>query len=175
MRRKALSLSRPTGSETRQAGVPDVRRGSYLFNLRLPLAYSESSHTTHLPSCTTYLVMRSMVFCPWSSKGMRLDPNYPPWLAFHLADSYFLLRRYDEAIAALHDSLRRNPNFLPARRVLAIVYAELGREKQARAEAAEILRISPGASLDLWRERLPYKNQADQDRFITGLRKAGLK
>jgi hypothetical protein len=21
-------------------------------------------------------------------KAMRLDPNYPPWLAFHLADSY---------------------------------------------------------------------------------------
>jgi tetratricopeptide (TPR) repeat protein len=25
-------------------------------------------------------------------KAMRLDPKYPPWLVFHLAHSYFLLR-----------------------------------------------------------------------------------
>lgn len=108
-------------------------------------------------------------------KAMRLDPNYPPPLAFHLAHSYFLLRRYDEAVAALQDALRRNLDFLPARRVLAVVYAELGREKEARAEVAEILRISPEASLERWRERMPYKNQADLERFIAGLRKAGLK
>ena len=106
---------------------------------------------------------------------MRLDPNNPGWLVFNLAHSYFLLRRYDEAVAALQDGVRRNPNFLPTRRVLAVVYAELGREKEARAEVAEILRISPDASLERWRERLPYKNQADLDRFIAGLRKAGMK
>jgi len=108
-------------------------------------------------------------------KAMRLDPHYPPWLVFHLADSYFLLRRYDESIAALQDALSRNPDFLPARRVLAIVYTELNREKEARAEVGEILRISPGASLERWRERTPFKNQVDLERFILGLRKAGLK
>ena len=110
----------------------------------------------------------------FAKKAMRLDPNNPVW-PFMLAHSYFLPRRYDEAIAALQDALRLNPNFLPARRMLAVVYAELGREKEARAEVAEILRISPDASLERWRERLPYKNQADRDRFIAGLRKAGLK
>jgi tetratricopeptide (TPR) repeat protein len=109
----------------------------------------------------------------FAKKAMRLDPNYPPWLAFHLAESYCLLRRYDEAIAALQDALSRNPDFSPARRWLAITYAELGREEEARAEVAEILRISPGASLDLW-QAMPYKNKADQQRFIDGLRKAGL-
>jgi adenylate cyclase len=108
-------------------------------------------------------------------KAMRLDPNYPPWLVFHLAHSYSLLRRYDEAVATLQDALRRNPDFLPARRWLAVVYAEVGREKQARAEVAEILRINPGASLELWRERMPYKNPADLDWFVAGLRKVGMK
>jgi hypothetical protein len=64
---------------------------------------------------------------------------------------------------------------LPTRQVLAVVYAELGREKEARAEVGEILRISPGASLERWRERAPYKNKAELDRYISGLRKAGLK
>jgi adenylate cyclase len=110
----------------------------------------------------------------FAKKAMRLDPNNPVW-PFMLAHSYFLPRRYDEAITAMQDSLRRGQNFLPAHRMLAVVYAELGREKEAQAEAAQILRISPGASLDLWRERLPYKNQGDLERFIAGLRKAGLK
>ncbi|MGH2359514.1 MAG: adenylate/guanylate cyclase domain-containing protein, partial [bacterium] len=110
----------------------------------------------------------------FAKKAMRLDPNHAVW-PFMLAHSYFLLRRYDEAIAALQDSLRRGPDFLPARRWLAVVYAELGRDKEARAEVAETLRISPGASLERWRERMPYKNQADLERFIGGLRKAGMK
>ena len=58
---------------------------------------------------------------------------------------------------------------------LAVIYVELGREKEARAEVAEILRISPDASLERWREMVPYKNQADLDRNIAGLRKAGMK
>jgi adenylate cyclase len=110
----------------------------------------------------------------FSKHAMRLDPYYGPWVVFHLAESYFQLRRYDDDIAAIQDALRRNPNFSPARRVLAVIYTELGQDKKAQAEVAEILRISPGASLDLWRERLPFKNQADLDRYILGLRKAGL-
>ena len=78
----------------------------------------------------------------FAKKAMRLDPNYPPWLAFHLAESYCLLRRYDEAVATLQDALRRNPDFSPARRWLAIVYAELAVKDEARAEVGEILRIS---------------------------------
>lgn len=108
-------------------------------------------------------------------KAMRLDPNYPPWLAFHLGHSYYQLQRYDDAVAALQDALRRSPDFSPAHRWLAAVYAEAGREQAARAEVAEILRISPGASLERWRQRLPYKNQADAERYIAGLRKAGLR
>ncbi len=45
-----------------------------------------------------------------------------------------------------------NPDFLPAHLVLAIVHNELGREEEARAEVAEILRISPSASLEGQRE-----------------------
>src|ERR1700704_6650704 len=36
-------------------------------NLRLPVAYSLSSHSTNLPSWTTYLVIKATVFWPWSS------------------------------------------------------------------------------------------------------------
>jgi adenylate cyclase len=111
----------------------------------------------------------------FAKRAIRLDPNYQSLTVFHLAHSYFLLRRYDEAIAAMQDAVRRNPNFPPAHRMLAVAYAELGREKEASAEVAEILRISPNASLESWRQRDPYKNRADGRRFADGLQKAGLK
>jgi len=36
------------------------------------------------------------------------------------------------------------------------------------------LRISPAASLQHWSDRTPYKNQLELERFIGGLRKAGM-
>jgi hypothetical protein len=51
----------------------------------------------------------------------------------------------------------------------------MGREKEARAEAAEVLRINPKFSLDSYAKRLAYKDQSQADKLIDALRKAGLK
>src|SRR5215510_289316 len=108
-------------------------------------------------------------------KAMRLNPHYPPIYLFSLGHSYYLMGRYEEAIATLKRVLNRNPDFLPAHLDLAIIYSELGREEEARAEVAEILRISPNFSLEVLRQRLPYKDPAVLERVLGGLRKAGLK
>jgi adenylate cyclase len=108
-------------------------------------------------------------------KAMRLDPNYAPWVGWFLGNSYYALRRYDEAVAAYQEALRRNPNALYVHLGLAGVYAELSREKDARAEVVEILKINPAFSLNWARDNTPFKNPADLERYIEGLRKAGLK
>ena len=51
----------------------------------------------------------------------------------------------------------------------------MGREKEARAEAAEVLRINPKFSLDKFAVTIPYKDQARTDLILDALRKAGLK
>jgi len=53
----------------------------------------------------------------------------------------------------------------------------MGREKEAHAEVAEVLRINPKFSLDYWYNSYGamYKDQSIRDRFIAALRKAGLK
>ncbi len=104
---------------------------------------------------------------------MRLDPLYP-FNLFNLGHAYFLSRRYEEATAALKGALDSNPDFFPARAFLTAVYIELGRQEEARAEAGEILKKSPGTTLEVWRDRLPYKNQSDLERVLDALRKAGL-
>jgi len=58
---------------------------------------------------------------------------------------------------------------------LAYCYGELGREGEARAEGAEILRISPDFSLEGWKKRFPHKDPAVVERSLAALRKAGLK
>lgn len=50
-----------------------------------------------------------------------------------------------------------------------------GKEAEARAEALEVLRINPNFSLERYAKVLPAKNQADIDRDVDALRKAGLK
>jgi hypothetical protein len=51
----------------------------------------------------------------------------------------------------------------------------MGREKEARAEAAEVLGIDPKFSLDYFAKTVPLKDQSQIDKGINALRKAGLK
>jgi adenylate cyclase len=108
-------------------------------------------------------------------QGMRLNPYYPDWYAFNLGNAYRLMGRTEEAITAHRDALIRNPNLLLAHLGLAGIYSELGREEEARAEAAEVLRISPTFSLEGWRQFSPQKDLAILERQLDTLRKAGLK
>lgn len=51
----------------------------------------------------------------------------------------------------------------------------MGREQEARAEAAEVLRLNPKFSVDNYAKRLPTKDQSRIDNIIEALHKAGLK
>ena len=88
---------------------------------------------------------------------------------------YAVAGRYEEALAPLQRCLSRYPNSLPEHLTLAVVYIESGKEAEARAEAAEVLRINPKFSLEIHRQRTPIKDPAVLDRHIAALRKAGLK
>jgi adenylate cyclase len=107
-------------------------------------------------------------------KAMRLNPHYPFYYVWTLGHAYYLTGRSDEAMETFRRVLEQNPNFVAAHAFLAVLLSEAGREAEARAEGAESLRLSPHASLEGLRERLPYKNKTDLDRFLSGVRKAGL-
>jgi hypothetical protein len=57
---------------------------------------------------------------------------------------------------------------------LAAAYTQLGRMKEAKSEAVEVLRIDPSLSVQRVALRLPYKDAAALARLVEGLRKAGL-
>jgi TolB-like protein/class 3 adenylate cyclase len=108
-------------------------------------------------------------------KAIRLNPRYPVNYLVRLGAAYSLARQYEEALAVLQGASLRNPNLLPPHLYLAANYSELGRDAEARAEAAEVLRINPDWSLEAWKRRVPYKDPAMLERRLAALRKAGLK
>jgi adenylate cyclase len=89
--------------------------------------------------------------------------------------AYYLAGRSEEAIVPLKQYVSRYPNVLGAHLTLAAVYSELGKDAEARAEAAEVLRLNPKFSLEVHKERVPIKDPVTLERHIAALRKAGLK
>ena len=108
-------------------------------------------------------------------KAIRLNP-FPRSLYFYfLGTAYFLDVQYDEAITAYKKAIHLQPKNIFARIILTATFALSGHEDEARAQAAEVLRINPRFSLDYWAKIATFKNQNDTDRMIEGLRLAGLK
>jgi adenylate cyclase len=108
-------------------------------------------------------------------KALSLNP-FPPSHFFHgLGTSYLLTGQYKKAIAACKKAIHRSPDSLFAHIVLAATYSSSGREEEARAEAAEVLRINPKFSPEYLAKIWPFKNKADKEGFVDALRKAGLK
>jgi hypothetical protein len=71
-------------------------------------------------------------------------------------------------------ALIRDPNFFGTHLLLAGLHGQKGDTEKARAEVEEILRISPGFSLETLREMMPAKDEATRERLMDALRKAGL-
>jgi tetratricopeptide (TPR) repeat protein len=91
-----------------------------------------------------------------------------------VGSAYYWAGQTEGAIAPLKQFLARYPNNLSAHLTLAAAYSELGKEAEARAEAAEVLRLNPNFSLEVHKQRMPIKDPAVLERHIAALRKAGL-
>ena len=77
-------------------------------------------------------------------------------------------------MSVLKRRLVRKPESDISRVLLASVHGYLGNIAESRAEWAEVLRINPQYSLEHRRGVLPYKNPADFEQIVDGLRKAGV-
>ncbi len=108
------------------------------------------------------------------NKAMRLDPHYRDIYLHFLALAHVQLGEYEQAVAVLKRRLVRKPESDISRMLLAAVYGHLGNFEESRIEWAEVLRINPDYSLEHRRKTLPYKNPADFEHMLDGLRKAGL-
>ena len=107
-------------------------------------------------------------------KAMRFNPQYPTWYLWALGHAYYLLRRYEDAIAVFKRALTRNPDFIPANGFLPIIYAEIDLPTEAKSTGGALQKLSPGFTLAILQQRLPYKDPAVLERVLHSARKAGL-
>jgi adenylate cyclase len=106
--------------------------------------------------------------------NIRLDPfQRDTWLG-SMGNAYYMLKRYREVVPLLREYGSRAPNVQVIHIWLAAAYAQLGQHDEARAEAAEILRMNPGFTIARWKVTAVYKNLEDTEHLLDGLRKAGL-
>jgi len=107
-------------------------------------------------------------------QAMRLNPQYPFFYLWTLGHAYYLTRRTGDAVDTFNKIVAQNPNFLPAHAYLAVLFVEMGREREAREAWDKAHRLSPAASLSDIKQRLPYRRPADMDRFVAAALKGGL-
>jgi len=111
---------------------------------------------------------------PLFEKAIRLNPLGPGAFYQGLAVALRDTGRLDEAAALYMKALERAPENFRTHAMLAGVYSMMGRDKEARAEAAEVLRINPKFSLEWYARTSAYKDRAVTDKIINDMRKAGL-
>jgi hypothetical protein len=70
--------------------------------------------------------------------------------------------------------MARAPDCRPCFEIAAIAYAEKGAAEKAAAAIAQIRRLDPSFTLATAPAMLPFKKSSELDRFVGGLRKAGL-
>lgn len=110
----------------------------------------------------------------WMDKAFSLNPT-PPWFYFaYLGQVYNVLGRYKKAIDAYKETLHYAPENPFTHIGLTESYSLLGDKKKARQAAAEVLRVFPTFSAKYHVKIMAYRNQADEDRFLEALSKAGL-
>jgi len=108
-------------------------------------------------------------------KAIRLNPIPPDHYLLWLAEAYRVLGRYEDAIEVTKEVLRRSPNNWFGHIVLIAAYSASDRQEEAHHQAQELLRLDPSFSLDKYAEIVLIKDEAEFERYIDDLRKAGLK
>lgn len=107
-------------------------------------------------------------------QAMLINPHHPFNYTFHQGQALYILGRYDEAVNALEKAIASNPGAERVHVWLAAAYAQAGALEDAQWEADQIMTMDPEFSMERIEKIFPFKAPADRERFIEGLRKAGL-
>src|SRR5262249_43946447 len=95
--------------------------------------------------------------------NIRLDP-FQPFLAFGvMGQANYMVRQHGDAVRWLRECVSRLPNLQWPRLWLASAYAQSGQLEEARTEAAEVLRINPGVTIESYKRLVIHKDLRDTE------------
>jgi len=108
--------------------------------------------------------------------AIRLSPLDPDMALFlgGFAVANFAAGRYAEAADYATEAAWLRPGFLGVQRMRCASLAMAGRIDEARLSLATVLREQPQLSLDWMETNVPYQTPELMERYLDGMRKAGL-
>jgi adenylate cyclase len=136
-----------------------------------------SAYAYHVLGSVLNWAGRSQEAIPYFKMSLRLSPiPIDTTTLILMGTTYRNLGQYEEALGCYKKSLQLYGNdHMGSHLGLTAVYAMMGRDKEAQAEAAEVLRLDPKFSGESYVRRLPLKDQKSIDDLISAYRRAGLK
>jgi adenylate cyclase len=105
---------------------------------------------------------------------LKIDPFHRSAIYALLARGYVMQRAYDKAAEELRLCFIEAVKYRVCYEVAAVYYVETGDIEKARGAVATLRQLDPKFTLTNASEQLPFKNKADQDRFLSAFRKAGM-
>jgi TolB-like protein/cytochrome c-type biogenesis protein CcmH/NrfG len=108
--------------------------------------------------------------------AIRLSPMDPDMALFlgGIAVAHYGAARYADALRVSEEIMRLRPGFQGAQRLHCASLAQTGRIDEARAYLAMIRREQPQLSIAWIKASVPYQTEGLMERFLQGMRKAGL-
>ena len=91
-----------------------------------------------------------------------------------IAVAHYAAGRYAEAAQRTTEALRLRPGFQGAQRLRCASLAQAGQVDEARLFLATVRHEQPQLSIDWIRASVPYQTPELMERYVQGMRKAGL-
>ena len=119
---------------------------------------------------------RPLVAIEHFHRAMRLSPLDPEKgiVMSGIGMSYLMLKRHNEALGWGEQALREMPGYGSSFRVVICALVGLGRMDEARAAARRLMETFPTFSVSLQRTINPWRDQEFAERYLAGLKAAGV-
>jgi adenylate cyclase len=178
MAQKAVTLDESNAAAYSTLGIILAVKGQY------DKAIAAGKRAYELEPNSTAVLMHYAMVLNWAGRTqealqlleevMRLEPIPAIVNLIIYSESLRDAGRYDEAITVAKRAIEQEPNAIAAPAVLTQCYWLSGQKEEARAEAAEVLRIYPKFSIEMWHRVNPAKDKAKLKIFVDAMREAGL-
>jgi TolB-like protein len=106
-----------------------------------------------------------------AERALTLNPHYPDWYNQGLSLVFFFGEQYDRSVK--YGLLLKEP-LAPDYAFLAMAYAYLGRTGDAKAAAANVIKLDPSWTAERWLSQAGGYADKEAELFVDGARKAGL-
>jgi adenylate cyclase len=107
-------------------------------------------------------------------QAMRVSPKHPWHVSYGYGITLFLVGRKEEAVQSLKKAIDQNPTHVLPQAFLAAVYVDLGRLREAKATANQVMRLNPSFTATRLIKSHTFHDPEKDARFRNLMHRAGL-